>query len=374
MKRMGETTVSASMDSEVKTEFTKCVNAVYFSIVEMFPALWQIKEDMFTTIDFINTTGTTAAGTAGSKIVTFSPGGGAFAFPSSAYNGYKIRKDGATRYFTLYDVDVNSARLTAPLDEAWSAETVDVYNDLYRMPFDMIEMLHMKDLKSGREIIPKFPVEMDDIDLYRNLSGSSYYYIPTGINSSSTYSSSTVTVTNNSATVTLAAGAFPADIVYHVFRLKRESKWYRVRTRTDDTNIQLDEVYTGASGASLTYEIDPPGSWNFALYPIPDALYTIYIKYYAFPRLLEADNDRPFIIPEVYHEVIWNGAICYKLEYEEETDGKLYTQCNNKFREGVNRLKRRFKPEARSIIKYASKYDYADKQIDRWKRIIVDFA
>lgn len=73
------------------------------------------------------------------------------------------------------------------------------------------------------------------------------------------YTTGTVTVTNGDATVTHSASGFTAAMVGRWFQTDDDQYWYRINSRTDADNVELESVFEGttASGASFTIGESP---------------------------------------------------------------------------------------------------------------------
>ena len=69
------------------------------------------------------------------------------------------------------------------------------------------------------------------------------------------YTTGTVTVTNNDATITHSATGFTALMVGRWFRANQDGYWYRIATFTDTSNVELESVFEGSSGSSLAFVI-----------------------------------------------------------------------------------------------------------------------
>ena len=65
----------------------------------------------------------------------------------------------------------------------------------------------------------------------------------------------TVTVTNNDATVTHVGTSFVAGMVGRWFKVDTDGFWYRIASFTSTSVIELESVYEGSSGAGLSYVI-----------------------------------------------------------------------------------------------------------------------
>ena len=72
------------------------------------------------------------------------------------------------------------------------------------------------------------------------------------------YTTGTVTVTNGSATVTGSGTTFTANMVGRFFNVSAntgDGMWYKVATRNSNTEIILENVYEGSTGAGVAYQI-----------------------------------------------------------------------------------------------------------------------
>lgn len=74
-------------------------------------------------------------------------------------------------------------------------------------------------------------------------------------NTVAAFDDGTAAVTENDATVTITGGTLPADVAtgFYRFALSSSSPWYGVRTRTDATNFELEEVYAQDTDAETDY-------------------------------------------------------------------------------------------------------------------------
>lgn len=106
------------------------------------------------------------------------------------------------------------------------------------------------------------------------------------------YETGTVGITAASATVTLAGGTWPEDVVGHHLKFGDERPLYAIKTRDSDTQVTLDRNYGGNIAASgLSYELDPPGAYQLeVIFPQEDQ-YGIKIEYFCEPQELVNDTD-----------------------------------------------------------------------------------
>lgn len=102
-------------------------------------------------------------------------------------------------------------------------------------------------------------------------------------------------------------------------------KWARLRSlRNTDTNVELVQVglreidrASGVSGRPYEYALNGP---SFHLYPIPDGVYNLRVRYWTLPDQLVAGSDVPSIPPD-YHQMLADWAIgrCYAAEDDPQT-------------------------------------------------------
>jgi hypothetical protein len=109
---------------------------------------------------------------------------------------------------------------------------------------------------------------------------------------SAAYETGTVTITENSATVTGSGTVFPTWCVDHFVRFENETVWFKIKSRDSDTQVTLWRTYSGLhAGSGKSYQIDPPGCLQFDyLYPRDDQ-FTIKLAYYCVPEEPVNDTD-----------------------------------------------------------------------------------
>jgi len=130
------------------------------------------------------------------------------------------------------------------------------------------------------------------------------------------FDSSTVTVTNASKTVTLAAGTFPVNIDNTNFRVNEHSKLYTIKTRDSATQLTLRENYQGTGGSGKAYAINPQGNHLLRFAPTPDDYYYCEIEgLIGTTRLI--DNTDYTLLPDDFALIsgaIWLAALEFKNE------------------------------------------------------------
>ncbi|MHA1574198.1 MAG: hypothetical protein ACTSX8_09400 [Alphaproteobacteria bacterium] len=119
--------------------------------------------------------------------------------------------------------------------------------------------------------------------------------------------SSTVTIAKADATVTLAAGSWPEWIVGRHIKFDNETALYKVLSRTSDTVIELDRNYGGVNaGATKSYELDPPGSYQLEIAHPQQNQCALKLWYFCDPQepvnetdLIEGDNKYAYAIADM---------------------------------------------------------------------------
>lgn len=75
---------------------------------------------------------------------------------------------------------------------------------------------------------------------------------------------------------------------------------------------------------------------NYLLYPYPDKAYSLKYEYYNVPTALSAATDVPGI-PEVYRQVVVDGATAYAYQYRGELD--QYNTNFSRFQKGISDIR-----------------------------------
>ena len=118
------------------------------------------------------------------------------------------------------------------------------------------------------------------------------------------YDTGTVTIAKADATVTLSGGTWPEWCVGHHLRFMNETALYKIASRTDDTNVELDRDYGGNLGGSArTYALDPPGAVRLEIRPPQEDQFTLKVRYWCQPEELVNDTDL-LEGPQAYQEAI----------------------------------------------------------------------
>jgi len=112
------------------------------------------------------------------------------------------------------------------------------------------------------------------------------------------FTTGTVTVTNNDATITHSATGFTAAMVGRWFATDVDGLWYRLATFTDTANMELESVFEGstASGESYTIAESPE---------IPSELHSL-LPHYAAAQFYSGPR-KDFTAAQSHMNFFWTG-------------------------------------------------------------------
>ena len=267
------------------------------------------KRDWFMTTRTPYATGTIST-TQGSRTVT----GSGTTWVDNMKVGY-LSVDGR-----LYRIDRvasgTSIILRAPFDRtALSAATYKIVYPQYALPSLMASLLAI--VYEGKELLVS---QKNQVDLIRTESVPEEVYLG-DINDTTFYSTGTVDVTVDSASVTGNSTVFTALMEGMQFQVAGNSEIYTIRERTSDTAITLDRPYTGATATTQNYTINAIGTPLMTFVPYPDDYYTLRIEGLIRPQKLVNTNDLS-LIPD--HTPLLLGAIWLaKVEFEEASPFRI---------------------------------------------------
>jgi len=130
------------------------------------------------------------------------------------------------------------------------------------------------------------------------------------------YNSSTVAVTNDSKTITLASGTWPDEIEGKAFRVNDHSRLYTIDTKDSSTTATLEEVYQGTTASGKSYAIGPKGSQLITFRSSPDKRYFVEIEALVRATKLVGATEQS-IIPDhapLLHGAIWLALLDFQSE------------------------------------------------------------
>lgn len=166
------------------------------------------------------------------------------------------------------------------------------------------------------------------------------------------YTTGTITLTNDDATVTGAGGAtFTADFAGRWLKGDVDGNWYKIASFTDATHLELDTAFQGTTGAGLDYHIGespniPPELHEFIPHRSASAWYTVkkdfnsaqaHLNFYKYGTFAPTGND--IRMPQ-------SGIEGAKRRYARRSTGNLVYRNNSR----VSRFDERFSVTLSSTI------------------------
>jgi hypothetical protein len=124
------------------------------------------------------------------------------------------------------------------------------------------------------------------------------------------YDTNTVTVTQDSATVTGASTVFTSAMVGRLFQIDGEDNWYEISAYVSPTEITLASNYTGTGSGGLSYAIYKTD------YPLAsDFKKMIWVKQLLTPANMTAIPEAPFnqFFPDIFERTIDEDPDAYIL-------------------------------------------------------------
>ena len=99
--------------------------------------------------------------------------------------------------------------------------------------------------------------EVQDLHICRNVFGHQFSFLVgrSVINLTPAYSTGTVTVTQDSTTVTGAGTTFTSDMVDRVFKVGTGDEQYRISAFVSTTELTLEKAYIGSTATAQAYNI-----------------------------------------------------------------------------------------------------------------------
>lgn len=205
---------------------------------------------------------------------------------------YKIQSIDSTTQITLESQYPNTT--TAALTYAI------IFPD-YRMPHEVSSIIAVRLEGKDLELVGKDQLARN-IDSYSEPMQASF-----GDRAREDYyNAGTVTVVENSATVTGSSTAFESLMEGMSFRVNDFSKMYVIKSVDSTTQITLRDVYEGSSASGKSYKIAPAGTPLLTLRNPPDDYYYIEVDALIEPDKLVSDTAYS-LIPN--HAPLLHGAI-----------------------------------------------------------------
>lgn len=195
-----------------------------------------------------------------------------------------------------------------------TAATCRVMRRWHRFPVDMDAVETLKESSGGRVLsyADRATLEFGQ-KAVGVAAGRPYEFTLASVSSDALYSTGTLDVTRNSASVAGTSTAF----------LAARDLYRRLVFRGYPYTFKITAV-NGASGAAaltifpawplddltgLKYDIDPPGEHLFECHPRPTAAGSLWFNYWARMPMMVLDHDTPQGLPEQFHYILVEGVL-----------------------------------------------------------------
>lgn len=154
------------------------------------------------------------------------------------------------------------------------------------------------------------------------------------------YNTNTVTVTNDSATVTGASTAFESLMEGMSFRVNDFSKSYVIKSVDSPTQLTLREKYEGTGASGKSYTIGAVGTGMLSMRSAPDDYYYLEVEALIGSNKLVSDNAYS-LIPN--HAPLLHGACWLALADFKSANPVMIQQQRADFEKTLNQLRASFK-------------------------------
>ena len=193
-----------------------------------------------------------------------------------------------------------------------SSTSYNLYKRWYQLPPDFGHLAHVKETATAQVLGHISREEFEDWLASPDSSGSPYWIVDAGNTRQTLYSTGTVTMTRNSATVTGSSTVFnEARDKGHRFRVRGMTRYgdFTIIARVSDTEVTLDREWKGDTKSGLAYDIDPAGEPLVELYPRPTSPSSIALWYYRNLPPIELDTEAPYGLPLEFHDAWLYGTL-----------------------------------------------------------------
>jgi hypothetical protein len=308
---------SATADGDITTFVKNSINNTMNDMVSRADFRFMRREVDFITIDDY-AVGTIAV-TNGSATVT-----GTGTVWTAEFVGRKFRRNGDE---IVYQIASRSSDTSITLDRTYQGVTgsslnYTIYQDRYKLPLHFDKIISVVERNRGRFLTELTTPNFADFQPDPETFDQPYSFYIFG-REKLTYTTGTVTVTNDSRTVTGSGTVWDIDDhTRRVFNVNGTNESYTVETVDSSTQVTLDRVYERATAAAQNYTM--VGLYqNINLFPIPDDVYEIELRGQITPDMLSRNTDIPDI-PRKYHNVIVDGSTAEILSRFEKPNAVFY--------------------------------------------------
>ena len=193
------------------------------------------------------------------------------------------------------------------LEDTVTTSVYGIYKDIYKLDGRAMKLYWATQNYTPTKLYEIFKRQFREQYANHGTFGDPIAYCAIGQTTEDYYNTGTVLVTLGDATVTLTTGVFPTDCVGMIFKVVGDDTEYVIKTRTDTTHVELDANYAGTTAATALYAIEPAGTEQIQLYPMPDKVMQVNYEALLRPLKLINDNDTPDI-PIQWQNVLMEGS------------------------------------------------------------------
>lgn len=249
---------------------------------------------------------------------------------------FVVDDDGNRYEVVAYDAANSQLVLDFPYQGATDTAVAFTLTKLYYvLPHD-VGHYHVGKMQEQRRVVTGHGDETSDyVDPYGDARG-----VPTGIamkgfKKKALYSTGTVAINHESATVTGTTTVFDAEFVGRSFRVAGDMRMYKILSVTSPTIMVLDEVYQSeqedfADITGKAFEIEPAGlaevSFEFGL-PDQDMIHNY--TYSAIQDWLVGDNEYPAFPARMYQTI--HAHIKWQLMEEEDEPVEVVQNAERRY-------------------------------------------
>ena len=277
---------------------------------------------------------------------------------TSAMVGYKLQVQGQNAFYRITAVNSpTSITLQAPFQgTSASLQTYNIFQDEYRLAGDLDKYKTFRQLQNNISLF-QFPITtFDELHPMPNSYADpiSGMMIGTLLD---TYSTGTVSATSNTNVITGVGTSWLS--VQGLGRMNQITvpftgtprNTYTIKSVDSDTQITVYENISVNVAASSSYQIKLQNV-RIQLYQIPNAVRSLYYRYFRIPEPLINDWDVPDM-PQSWHWLLVMGA-CAFIYLQKGDMQKAWEACEAKFNGGIGEMKKKlgsFSPDLLYKIK-----------------------
>lgn len=273
---------------------------------------------------------------------------------TSAMVGRKIQVQGQNAFYRITAVgSPTTLTIQAPFQGTTVlAQTYNIFQDEYRLASDLDKYKTFRQLQNNISLF-QFPVTtFDELHPMPNSYADPIYAMMAGtlldIHNTGTVSATANTnIITGSGTTWLSVDGLGRMNIITVPMSGMTRNTYTIKSVDSDTQITVYETIFVTVPASSAYQIKL-NNVRVQLYQIPNAIRSLYYRYFRIPEPLVNDWDIPDM-PSSYHYLLVVGALAFM--YLQKGDmQKAAEACEAKFVNGIQEMKKKLGSLAPDLI------------------------